>query len=171
MNAASLACCCCAIHIEKAARPVVFSAGAPATMPSKSSGKRCAAFSPCRPPAEQPAKYERVDGRAVVRGDDRLAGHGHFVDGAVPEVDELLGILHPDAAAAFMSCIRAGRGITAAHAGRERVAIDRPVPAAIADRLELPVPPGRGQPDFNLDVGIARRFQRGPGPGRMRQDR
>ena len=31
-------CCCWAIHIENEARPVVSTAGAPATMPSKSSG-------------------------------------------------------------------------------------------------------------------------------------
>jgi predicted acyl esterase len=34
-------------------------AGAPATMPSKSAGNRCASISASRPPSEQPLKYER----------------------------------------------------------------------------------------------------------------
>jgi hypothetical protein len=41
-----------------AARPVQSSPGAPAMMPSKSSGKRCASFIAWRPPAEQPFQYE-----------------------------------------------------------------------------------------------------------------
>src|SRR5262249_9496821 len=37
-------------------------AGAPMTSPSYSSGKRCAARSPCRPPVEQPFQYECLAG-------------------------------------------------------------------------------------------------------------
>ena len=43
---------------------LVQNTGAPATMPSKSFGKRCASMSPSRPPVEQPSKYERVAGRS-----------------------------------------------------------------------------------------------------------
>ena len=39
---------------------VQLKAGAPTTMPSKSSGKRCASISPWPPPREQPTKYERL---------------------------------------------------------------------------------------------------------------
>ena len=39
--------------------PVKSAAGAPAMMPSKSSGYRCASISAWRPPFEQPLKYER----------------------------------------------------------------------------------------------------------------
>ena len=54
--------------------PVVVERGAPATMPSKSSGKRCAAFSACRPPAEQPLKYAQSRATAVEGGENhRLA--------------------------------------------------------------------------------------------------
>ena len=41
-----------------AARPVQSRPGAPAMMPSKSAGNRCASFIACRPPAEQPFQYE-----------------------------------------------------------------------------------------------------------------
>ena len=40
----------------------VWLAGAPAMMPSKSSGYRWAAVSACRPPVEQPLKYESFAG-------------------------------------------------------------------------------------------------------------
>src|SRR6266511_1734871 len=36
--------------------PVKLSTGAPTTIPSKSSGKRCAEISPCLPPVEHPSK-------------------------------------------------------------------------------------------------------------------
>ena len=47
-----------ATRSEPPARPVQSRPGAPAMMPSKTSGKRCAAFIACRPPAEQPFQYE-----------------------------------------------------------------------------------------------------------------
>ena len=43
-----------------AARPVQSRPGAPAMMPSKSAGKRCASTIAWRPPAEQPFQYEYV---------------------------------------------------------------------------------------------------------------
>jgi hypothetical protein len=50
-------CMSCPTHSDPIARPVQFAAGAPATIPSKSAGYRCASISPCRPPLEQLFQY------------------------------------------------------------------------------------------------------------------
>ena len=104
-----------------------------------------------------------------MRRQDGFAGHGHLMDRAVSEVDELLRTLHPGAAAPFVAGIRGGGGIAQAEAVCQRVLVDRSVPAAIPDRLEPAVPAGCGQPDFDLDIGVGGRFQRRLNPAECGQ--
>ncbi len=56
---AGLAKSACSFQMNPVNRCVQSFAGAPAEMPSKSSGNRCASISASRPPSEQPTKYER----------------------------------------------------------------------------------------------------------------
>ena len=74
-----------------------------------------------RPPPEQPLKYEKRGARAVERGDGGLALHRGFVDRAIAEIDQLLGM--PDGEA------RIGAGV-AGVGRRHGVAARRPSPSA-----------------------------------------
>ena len=46
-----------AFHSPATVVSTKFSTGAPAMIPSKSPGNRCAEISACRPPVEQPSQY------------------------------------------------------------------------------------------------------------------
>src|SRR5262249_29103353 len=91
---------------------------------------------------------------SVKRGDDGFRFFALFMHGPIPEVDEFVLVLHPRSPAPLVSRICTGRRIPASKPGCEGVLIDVAIPAAIADRFEFPVPVGRRQPYFNLDIGI-----------------
>src|SRR6185436_6417157 len=57
--------------------------------------------------------------------------------------------------------IGGGRCVAAGKSLRHRGIPDRSRPSAVADRFELAVPSGRGQPDLDLDVRVPTRLQRG----------
>ena len=49
--------------------------------------------------------------------------------------------------------------ITAAQARGQRIAVDVPIPAAVSHCFEFSIPIRRRQPNLDLDIGFARRFQ------------
>ena len=98
---------------------------------------------------------------AVVRVDDRLGLHRHLVMRAVGQVDQLLGVAVRELRASpDVAGIGAGTGVSGGDRFGERGIGDRPGPSAVADGLKFAVPPGRRQPDFDLDVRIAAGCQR-----------
>ena len=98
----------------------------------------------------------------VIGGDDLLRRHGHFMDGAPREIDQLVRMPQREARArAHMARVgRRGR-VAAAERGHHRRIADRSVEGAVPHRLELSVPVGRRHPELDLDIGVARRLQRG----------
>src|SRR5207248_832205 len=96
-----------------------------------------------------------------IRRCNGLALRRHFMDGPISEIDELLWILHPGAAAALMAAVGRARRIPSLQRLRHRGVIDRSRPAAVAHGLEFAVPVRRRQPELDLDVRIARWLQRG----------
>ncbi len=93
----------------------------------------------------------------VEAGDGRLAVHGGLVNGAMPEVGDLLGVPErPRRAGARVPGV-GGRGrIAAAQRLTERGVLDRSGEGAVAHLLELAVPSRDGHPDFAPDVGVGR---------------
>src|SRR6266581_3783752 len=88
---------------------------------------------------------------------------------AVAEVHELLLTLHPQARATVMTRVGRRYCITAPQACGQRVGVDVPIPAAVSHRFEFSIPIRRGQPNLNLDIGLARRLQRRRNPAKRGQ--
>src|SRR5262249_16285973 len=93
---------------------------------------------------------------SVEGGDDRFRFFAHFMYGPIPEIDQLVLVLHPWSTATLVSRVCTGCCIPAPKPGCEGVLIDVPIPPPIADPFEFPVPVGPRQPHFNLDSGVAR---------------
>ena len=96
-------------------------------------------------------KYEKRGARAVERGGRGLALHRRFVDGAIAEINQLLGM--PDGEARIDAGV-AGVGrrhrVTAAQSVAERGVLNRAAPRAVADREELAVPSRSGSQTSDL---------------------
>ena len=96
---------------------------------------------------------------AVEGVQDGLGFHGRFVDGAIAEVGDLLGVIERPGgigAAGMVAGIGGGGGVVVGHGVRQLVVADGARETAVADALELAVPVGGGHPDFELDIGIGR---------------
>ena len=107
---------------------------------------------------------------AVEPFDDRLRGHRHLVLRAVGVVDELLGVAQGEAGAvAGVAGIGRDRSVPLRHRACQRAVADGTRPASVPDGLELVVPPGSGEPDFDLDVRVGRRRQRRGHPAEARE--
>ena len=96
--------------------------------------------------------------------DHLLRLHGHVVQRAIREVDDLLGVPEREhaglAVGGRVARVRAGRGVAAAQRFLHvAVALDRAGPAAVAHREELAVPVLRRQPQLHVDVRVRRRLQ------------
>ena len=76
----------------------------------------------------------------IKRIDQTLAFDRRFMNCPGPEVDALIGILHPDACASFMAGIGRGRRISPAESGRQGIVVDIAIPAAVSDHFEFPIP-------------------------------
>ena len=112
--------------------------------------------------------------RVVVRGDDRLCGHGHLVNRSMSEVHELLGMTGDEiGVAADVARVGPRCRVSRFHRGRQRRIRNRPAQPAVAGRLQLAIPSGLRQPDFDADVGVAgwRQFQRHATERRQRLER
>src|ERR1700678_3153514 len=88
--------------------------------------------------------------------------HGHFMNGAIAEVDYLFGMTQCETGAApRMAGVRHARRKTLEQGGAEIFVIDSPRPASVSVRLELVVPGGawscHWQPKFHLYFGIGYR--------------
>ena len=107
---------------------------------------------------------------AIERVDDGFAFEHHLVLGAIREVDRFFRMAHREArAAADVACVGGTGRIAAPERVSHRGVADGARPRAVADRLILAVPAracragalcGGGEPDFDLDVRVARRLQR-----------
>ena len=98
---------------------------------------------------------------AIERGGRGLALHRGFVDRAIAEVNQLLGMPDREAGVgAGVAGVGRGDGVAALQTLAERAVLNRAAPRAVADREELAVPARRRQPHFRLDVGVARRLDR-----------
>ena len=107
---------------------------------------------------------------AIKSGDGRLPLHGRLVDGAIAKVDQLVGMAQREArAAADVTGVCGRGGVSASQRGRKRCILDRAGPAAVTDLLELSVPAGERHPNLRLDVGVARRLDRGRDTTECRQ--
>ncbi len=117
------------------------------------------------PAARRAALVVRVVERlGVEHVDEPLRLHGHVVQRAIREVDDLLGVPEREHAARAvgrrMPRVRRGRRIAAPQRGLHvAVALDRAGPAAVADGEELAVPVLRRQPQLDVDVRVRRRLQ------------
>ena len=106
-------------------------------------------------PVGQPRRH------AVEVRDHLLGPDGHLVLGAPREVDQLLRMPERKrATAADMTRVGGCGGVAGAQRVGHRGITDDACPSSVADRLELPVPSVRRQPDFDFDVGVARGLQR-----------
>jgi hypothetical protein len=84
------------------------------------------------------------------------------VNGAIAEVHQLLGMARNEiGVVADVAGIGAGRRIARVQRGRHCGIGNGARHAAVADHLKLPVPTGHRHPDFDLDVRVARRRERG----------
>ena len=102
-------------------------------------------------------KVRVTRGCVVERGRDGLALFGHFVNGAITEIDELFRMSEGEArAATLMTGIRAGGRVAALECRRQGSCRNGPLPRSVPDALELAVPSCCRHPDFDLDFGIAR---------------
>ncbi len=98
---------------------------------------------------------------AVVRVDHALGGYGHLVDGAIAEVHQLLRMADGElGVVADVAGVGARGRVAVQYRARHRGVRKHAGEAAVADRLELAVPPRSGQPHLDFDVGIAARLQR-----------
>src|SRR5690349_22999825 len=98
---------------------------------------------------------------AVERSNDRLRLDGHFMLRAVAEVNQLFGMSHRKTGAS--ACV-SGVGGTGRKSAAQRSShigvVDGTGPASVSGSLIIAVPAGSRHPNLDLDVGIARRFQR-----------
>ena len=98
---------------------------------------------------------------AEVRGHDRFRGDGHLVHRAPPEIDQLLRVpQREDRRVADVTGVGGRRGVAARERASHGGIGNRAAERAVAHRLEFAVPARCGQPDFHLDLGVARRRQR-----------
>src|SRR5579883_1370140 len=95
---------------------------------------------------------------AIERRNDGFGPIGGLVDGAVAEIGNLFRMaerpLRIDGAT-FVAGVGAGGGISIENGVGHRSVIDGAGEASVADTFVAAVPTGRGQPDFEFDVGIA----------------
>ena len=98
--------------------------------------------------------------RIVVRGHERLGRDGHFMDRAIREIHELLGMSrHEIPVAANVARVRTCSGIARLDGRRKCRIRNRPAQSAVADGLDLPVPTQERQPHLDADVGVRGRRQ------------
>src|SRR6266478_964855 len=94
---------------------------------------------------------------------DRLLGHArHLVDSAMAEVDDFLWMpQRPSRINRRSRVARVGGGarVSLTHGHTQLHVVDKPGESAVAKALQLAVPPGDGQPDFELDIGVRSRLR------------
>ena len=91
-------------------------------------------------------------GRAAIEsGDGSFRGDGHFVRGAIAEVDDLFRMRQRIAGAVLMSGILSRHREAAVHGRREPAEAEVAAESAIARAAQLAVPPGYRHPDFDFD--------------------
>src|SRR5258708_3659157 len=164
----------CAFLTPAASARVQSNTGAPETIPSKSSGNRCASMSPWRPAARAAHVVGVVRVAAVILPDDGLGGFGGAMHSEVTEIQLPLEVLlRPSSGDA----VRLVPGIGA---GDGEPAIDRAAGAgnaadeAAAPEHEKPAVPVVGQPHGKADLatdepgGVAVRRVHRTGGGRIR---
>ena len=125
-------------------------------------------------PAALRASIEIRESRrgAVERRDDGFCRHRHLVNRAVREVNQLFGMTgYEVGVVADMTGVGARRSRNRQRPQQPSRDTEWCPPAAIADRLQLPIPPRRREPHFDLDVRIAARGQRRSHPAERRQAR
>ena len=114
------------------------------------------------PPAVRAAMEIRaLHGPAVEGGRDRLARHRHLVDGAVTEVDDLLGVPERPGRVRRSPAVPGVGGcgrVAEAHGPGQAPQVEVTRESAVAGPLELAVPSRRRKPDLELDVRIRRRL-------------
>jgi hypothetical protein len=92
---------------------------------------------------------------------DGLGLHGCFVDGAIAEVGDLLGVVERPGgigALGMVAGIGGGRGVVVGEREAQLVVADQAREAAVAGALELAVPVGDGHPDFKINIRVGRRL-------------
>ena len=102
-------------------------------------------------------------GSLAVEGvQDGLGFHGRFVNGAIAEVGDLLGVVERpggiDSWRGAVTGVGAGAGVVVADGVGQLVVADVAGEAAVACALKLAVPVGGRHPDFELDVRVGGRL-------------
>ncbi len=120
--------------------------------------------------ASIPVGVSRV---ATIKGaENRLCLDGHFMFRAVGEIDELFRMpQHKGAARALVTIVGCAGGVAPAECVGKRLIVNRSAPAAAAHSQKFSIPPGDGEPHLDLDLGVARRPQRGRDTTERRQIR
>ncbi len=92
---------------------------------------------------------------------NRLAEFGHHMHGAIPEVDDFLGMAERPIGircAARVSCVGAAAGKAAQHGDSQARIADVACESAIPLPHKLAVPTSKGKPNLDLDIGVAARL-------------
>src|SRR4051812_531467 len=96
----------------------------------------------------------RLGASPVIGIGEGLGFDSHLMDGAVSEVDQLLGVSGDErGVATVVAGIGGGGCVSTADRVRQRGIDNVAGPSAIADAHELAVPTVGGEPDFDLDFG------------------
>ena len=97
--------------------------------------------------------------RAISSMDDRLGRDRHLMHRPIRKIDHFLGVSGNKRRriAAGVARVRAGGRVSCRERGPHGGITDGPGPGPVADRLQVSVPAGFGQPDLDLDLGIADR--------------
>ena len=110
---------------------------------------------------------------SVIRANDLFCGNGHFVRGTRTPIPPLLSVAHENIAVFHRgrrsTHIGVGHRVATAYPGRQVLVPNRARVAAVACSLILAVPAGSGHPDFNSDIGIAGRHERGRNTAERRE--